>query len=92
MSSEIFGTSIRRLIVESGFAAVNYRFRTEIRQILNSLPDWIDDAPQLARVESILLFGLQQHAAARARLATLDPGDCRELRTLLDRSQEEPKR
>lgn len=50
--------SVPRLVVEAGFAAVNCGMRAEMHDILNALPDWLDDPDQIARCEAILLFGL----------------------------------
>ncbi|WP_408296278.1 EscG/YscG/SsaH family type III secretion system needle protein co-chaperone [Paraburkholderia sp. RL17-373-BIF-A] len=79
--------SIVRLVVEAGFAAVNHGLRVEMRDILSALPDMIDEPLQLARTESVLLFGLGHRRAAAARLATLEPTDCDVLRSLLEQPQ-----
>lgn len=80
---------IARLVVEAGVAAVNHGLRAEMRDILAALPDWIYEPTQLARTESILLFGLGRLRATTARLATLDDDDCGPLRTLLTQTPQE---
>ncbi|MBC8642803.1 EscG/YscG/SsaH family type III secretion system needle protein co-chaperone [Caballeronia sp. EK] len=72
-----------RLIVETGFAAVNHGLRPEIRDILAAVPDLVNDSSQVARVEAILLFGLGHRRAAAARLTTLDVPECGVLRAIL---------
>ncbi|EAA3660116.1 EscG/YscG/SsaH family type III secretion system needle protein co-chaperone [Salmonella enterica] len=76
-------TPLPRIIVEAGFAAVNYGLRAELNDILAALPDWLDDPLQLAQCEAILLFGLGRRRAARARLKRLPDEDCQPLRALL---------
>lgn len=75
--------SLSRLIAEAGFAATNLGQRRDIRIILRSLPDWLDDPEQIARCEAILLFGLGKNAAAADRLSSLHADDCLALRVLL---------
>lgn len=74
---------VRRLVIEAGFAAMNLGMREEMKAILAALPDWIDDARQLARCEATLLFGLKRYKAAKAKLDTLPVEDCAALRALL---------
>jgi type III secretion system SsaH family protein len=80
---------IARTIVEAGFTAVNHGLRAEMHDILAALPDWLDDADQLARCEALLLFGLGRHSAAAAKLAGLPDDDCAPLRALLKSSSKE---
>lgn len=84
--------SFPRLIVELSFAAVSQRLRTEVKEILVALPDWIDDPKQLARCEAMLLYSLGRYRAATKRLATLSADDCAQLRGLiLLKTQKLPK-
>lgn len=82
---------IPRLVVEAGFAAVGHGLRAEMHDILAALPDWLDDAEQLARCEATLLFGLGRRRAASERLARLGANDCAALRTLLNPSAAETR-
>ncbi|QAU25526.1 DUF1039 domain-containing protein [Dyella sp. M7H15-1] len=74
---------VRRLVIEAGFVATNLGMREQMKTILAALPDWIDDASQLARCEAILLFGLRRRKAAKAKLDLLPADDCTALRALL---------
>nr|AAV69416.1 EsaH [Edwardsiella tarda]7Y6C_B Chain B, EscG/YscG/SsaH family type III secretion system needle protein co-chaperone [Edwardsiella piscicida]7Y6C_E Chain E, EscG/YscG/SsaH family type III secretion system needle protein co-chaperone [Edwardsiella piscicida] len=84
--------SVPHLVVEAGFAAVNCGMRAEMHDILNALPDWLDDPDQVTRCEAILLFGLGRQRAAAARLAMLPPDDCLPLRALLTPTTQEKTR
>lgn len=84
--------SIPRLIVELSFAAVSQRLRTEVKEILVALPDWIDDPQQLARCEAMLLYSLGRYRAAAKRMAKLSADDCVQLRgMILLKTQQMPK-
>ncbi|TDR76586.1 EscG/YscG/SsaH family type III secretion system needle protein co-chaperone [Paludibacterium purpuratum] len=83
MADGVNDAAIRRLVVEAGFAAVNHGLQREMRTILASLPDWLDDPAVLAACQATLLFGLGDRAGAESRLDSADPVLCAPLRQLL---------
>ena len=74
---------LSQLVIEAGFAAINLGLQNEMRDILASLPDWLEEPDQLAQCEALLLFGLGRKKAALARLDTLAAQTCLPLRALL---------
>lgn len=74
---------IAKLIIETGFAAVNYGLRREIMMILEALPVWVDDTEQRTQCEAVLLFGLGKYHSVAECLDNVSPEDCKSLRSLL---------
>jgi type III secretion system SsaH family protein len=73
----------RQLVVEAALAGVNHSLLTEVRSIVNVLPQLIPD-PQVRLVcEAMLLFGLNNKAEALALLATSPSEDARAMLALL---------
>jgi hypothetical protein len=67
----LFDLPIQDLVLTTGFAAINYGMRDEVKVILSSLYDWGNDLEKITLSESIFLFGLGEYKKSLEILGTI---------------------
>lgn len=73
----------RRLLVELACAGVNHGYRQQVRAMLPALPFLVPDESLRAACHAFLLFGLDDIATARARLARATGPEVETLKAIL---------